>query len=191
MIRFFALHQTAANLLMLLLLAVGLINLTTLKRETFPELTSEQVEIRVPYPGASAEDVEDALCLRLEDALEGLDDLYEVRCEARESVAIAVAEMAEGGNVTRFLDDVKTEVEAIDDFPEQVERPVIQQLARADRVVSIAITGPMEPRDLKHFAQDVKERPRRLPEVSQVTISGFSDNQFRVQARGVWARSTR
>jgi len=181
MIRFFALHSTAANLLMLLLLAIGLVNLPGLKRETFPDFASVQVEIRVPYPGASAEDVEDALCLRLEDALEGLNDLYEVRCEARESIAIAVAEMAEGGSFARFLDDVKTEVEAIDDFPEQVEQSVIQQLARTDRVVSIAVTGPMEPRDLKHFAQELKERLRQLPEVSQVTISGFSDNQFRVQ----------
>ncbi len=182
MIRFFALHPTAANLLMVLLLAVGLVNLPGLKRETFPDFASQQVEVRLIYPGATAEDVEDALCLRIEDALDGLNDLYELSCEAREGVAIAVAEMTEGGVFARFLDDVKTEVDAIDDFPEQVEPALIRQLARTDQVVSIAISAAMPERHLKHYAEQVKERLRRLPEVSQVVLSGFSDNQFRVEA---------
>ncbi|MEA3278654.1 MAG: efflux RND transporter permease subunit [Pseudomonadota bacterium] len=182
MIRFFAYHQTAANLLMLLFLAIGLASLPTLKRETFPDFAPQEVEIRVPYAGASAEDVEDAVCRRIEDALDGISELYEMRCEARESLAVAVAEMVEGGDFTRFMDDVKTEVEAIDNFPQDTERAVIQQRDRTDRVVSIAITGPMSDRDLKHYAEEVKDRLRRLPQVSQVEVTGFSDSQFRVQA---------
>ena len=181
MIDFFARHQTAANLLMLLFLAAGITSLPTLKRETFPDFTSGEVEIRIPYPGASAEDVEDAVCRRVEDALDGISDLYEMRCEAREGLAVAVAEMTEGSDFARFMDDVKTEVEAIDNFPDDVEQPVIQQLGRTDQVVSIAITGPMSDRDLKHYAEGIKDRLRRLPQVSQVEVSGFSDNQFRGQ----------
>ncbi len=182
MIRFFAHHQTAANLLMLLFLVLGLTSLPTLKRETFPDFTAKEVQISVPYPGASAEDVEDALCRPIEDALDGISDLHEMRCESREGVAVAVAEMTEGGDFARFLDDVKTEIEAVDTFPAESERPVIEQLARTDRVVSIAITGPMADRDLKHYAEDVRDRLRRLPQVSQVEVTGFADNQFRIQA---------
>ena len=182
MIDFFARHQTAANLLMLLFLAVGITSLPTLKRETFPDFAPGEVEVRAPYPGASAEDVEDAICRRIEDALDGISDLYEMRCEARESLAVAVAEMTEGSDSTRFMDDVKTQVEAIDNFPDDVEQPVIQQLGRTDRVVSVAIAGPMSDRDLKHYAEGVKDRLRRLPQVSQVEVTGFSDSQFRVLA---------
>jgi multidrug efflux pump subunit AcrB len=180
MIGFFAHHQTAANLLMLLFLVMGLTSLTVLQRETFPDFTAKEVQIAVPYPGASAEDVEDAVCRAIEDALDGIGDLEEMRCEARESRAVAVAEMTESADFDRFLDDVKTEVEAIDSFPAETERPVIEQLARTDRVVSVAITGPMSDRDLKHYAEDVRERLRRLPQVSQVEVSGFADSQFRV-----------
>jgi multidrug efflux pump subunit AcrB len=181
MIRYFIHHPTAANLLMMALITIGLVSLPNLKRETLPDFSAHKVEVRVPYPGAAAADVEQAVCQRIEDALDGISDMDEISCEARESIAIAVAEMIEGGDFARFLDDVKTGVEAIDDFPEQTEPPVIQQLNRNDQVVAIAITGPMSERDLKTYAEGVRDRLRALPQVSQVELQGFSDHQLRVE----------
>ncbi|MEM9701610.1 MAG: efflux RND transporter permease subunit, partial [Planctomycetota bacterium] len=57
MIRFFARHPTAANLLMLAMVAAGLLSVGGLRRETFPDFQPAEVEIRVAYPGATAEDV--------------------------------------------------------------------------------------------------------------------------------------
>ena len=117
MIAWFARHQTAANLLMAAILLLGLVALPGLQRETFPELESDKVEVRVVYKGATAEEVEDAICRRLEDALESITDLDELRCESREGIGTAIAMKREGAEITRFLDDVKSEVDAIDDFP--------------------------------------------------------------------------
>lgn len=181
MIRFFAAHPTAANLLLLFLISIGLTALPGLQRETFPDFSAQEVEVVVPYPGASAEDVELAICLRLEDALDSIDSIYEVRCQALENRGITVAKMTETGDFSRFLDDVKTEVEAIDDFPDQVEQPVIRQRNRTDRVVSIAITGPMSVTDLKAYAEQIKGLLRREPEVSQVKVSGFSQHQLQIR----------
>ncbi len=180
MIRFFAAHPTAANLLMLMFFMMGLVSLPTLRRETLPDFTPQEVEVRVPYQGASAEDVEESICLRLEDVITRIGELEEIRCEAREGVGRAVAKMGEGEDLTRFLDDVRTEVEAIDDFPEEVELPVITQLGRTDQVVSIAVTGPMSVRDLKAYAEQLKRRLQALQEISQVTVLGFSEHQLRV-----------
>ena len=69
MIRFFVGHPTAANLLMGLLLISGVMALPALKRETFPDFTSDAVRVEVVYPGASAETIEEALCQRIEDAV--------------------------------------------------------------------------------------------------------------------------
>ena len=181
MIRYFAAHPTAANLLLLFLVVLGLTALPTLKRETFPDFTPKEIEVRVPYPGASAEDVEEAVCRRLEDAIDTVNDVAEVRCQAMESVAVAVAKMTESADFFRFLDDIKSEVEAIDDFPEQVELPVIKQLGRTDQVVSIAVTGPMTATDLKIYTEQLKDRIKQLPNVSQVTILGFSQHQLQVR----------
>ena len=186
MIRYFAAHPTAANLLMIIFLVMGLSVLPELKRETMPDFTANEVEVRLEYPGASAEDIEEAVCQRVEDAIDGVSDVEEVRCEAREGIGVAVIEMREGADFARFLDDVKTEVEAIDDFPDAVELPVIGQLSRTDHVISIAVTGPMSVPHLKAYAEQLKDRLQQLPEVSLVTIEGFSEHQLRIElpARG-------
>ena len=180
MIRFFAGHPTAANLLMILLFALGIIALPTMRRETFPDFSASMVEVSVAYAGASAEEIEEAVCQRIEDAIEGLTDVLEVRCDAREGFASATIEMEDGGDITRFLADVTTEVEAIDNFPDLAEDPVIRQLNRTDQVVSIAITGPMSEADLRVYAEEVRTRLNRLDDVSQATLQGFSERQIRI-----------
>ena len=181
MIAWFARHPTAANLFMAAIMILGIVSLPGLQRETFPEIQNDKVEVRVVYKGATTDEVEDAICRRLEDALDGITDIDETRCEAREGLGIATAVMREGAQMTRFLDDVKSEVDAIDDFPDQTELPVVAELGRTDAVVSIAITGPEDPVALKAYAEDVKSRLQTLREFSTVTIKGFSTHQIRIE----------
>ena len=183
MIRFFAAHPIAANLLMGGLMLLGLLALPQLTRETFPRLSETEVEVRVAYPGASAAEADVELCRRLEDALDRVSGLAEMRCDARENVAVAVAEMARGGDIARFAEDVSTEVEAVDDFPDLAERPVIRPLGRTDFVASVALTGPEDPVALKALAEALKERLLRAGAASQIEIRGFSEPQLRVEAR--------
>ncbi|OQX43424.1 MAG: acriflavin resistance protein, partial [Candidatus Sedimenticola endophacoides] len=181
MIDFFARHPTAGNLLMLFLAVLGISALPGLQRETFPDFAAQQLQISIAYPGASAEEVEEALCQRVEEAVDAISDVAEMRCEAREGVSVSVVEMEEGGDIARFMDDVKSEIEAISSFPDQVELPVIKELGRTDKVVALAITGPMSDTDLKAYAEQVKEQLQGLPRVSQVEVNGFSDRQLRIE----------
>jgi len=181
MIRYFAGHPTAANLLLLLLVVLGLSALPTLERETFPEFAPQEVQVTVPYPGATPGDVEQAICKRLEDAIDGVNEVEEIRCQALENSGNAVITMTEQGDFGQFMDDVKSAVEAIDSFPEQVELPKIEQLGRTDQVVTVAITGPESASVLKAYADGIKDRLQLLPLISQVTLSGFSDHQLQVK----------
>ena len=113
MIAWFARHQTAANLMMAAIMILGIVALPGVQRETFPEIQNDKVQIQVIYLGATADEVEDAVCRRIEDALESISDLDEMLCDAREGVGTATAVMREGANMTRFLDDVKSEIDAI------------------------------------------------------------------------------
>ncbi len=181
MIDFFARHSTAANLLMALMVIIGLSALPGLQRETFPDFTAEKLEIRLVYPGASAEDVEEAVCQRIEDALDSISEVEEVTCVAREGLGRVVVEMTDGSDMPRFMEEVKSEVEAIGDFPEQVELPIISELGRTDKVVAVAVTGPMTVSDLKAYAEQIKQRMQQLPEISQIDVLGFSDHQLRIE----------
>jgi multidrug efflux pump subunit AcrB len=180
-IRYFAAHPTAANLLMLILIAMGLLALPQMKRETFPEFTVGSVQVRVPYPGASAEDVENGICRIIEDALDTVSNLDELRCEAREGLAIAVADIQEGADMQVFLDDINAAVDAIDTFPELAETVIVEELNRTDQVVSIAVTGPMTPAHLKRYCEDLKRRLLSRGDIPQIGISGFSDHQLRIE----------
>ncbi len=180
-VSFMCAHPTAANLLMLLFLALGAVSIMDLKRETFPDFTIDAVEITVAYPGATAEDVESSVCQRIEDAIDGVTHIAEVRSSAMENRALVVVEMIEGSDMIPFFNDIKTEVEAINDFPPEVEDVIVRQVNQTDQVVSVAVTGPMSPLHLKLYCEDLKDRLRRLDRISQVEILGFSDHEFLIE----------
>jgi len=174
-------HPTAANLLMLLFLALGTISIFDLKRETFPDFTIDAVQITVAYPGATAEDVEASVCKRIEDAIDSVTNIAEVRATAMENRASIIVEMVEGSDMISFFNDIKTEVEAINDFPAQVEDVIVKRVNQTDQVVSVAVTGPMSPVHLKLYCEDLKDRLRRLDRISQVEVLGFSDHEFLIE----------
>ena len=95
MIRYFAAHPTAANILMFVILLLGIAALPGLEKETFPEIELYKVQVTVSYPGASAAEVEEGICNRLEDNTDGISFLEERSCEARDNVGIMVLDMQE------------------------------------------------------------------------------------------------
>ena len=180
MIRFFTSHPTVANLLMVLLMVMGIFSLPNLRRETFPDFAPSEVEIRVVYPGASAVEVETAICKRIENAVDGINFVEEINSTARENVGSVIVTMVDGADLQIFLDDIRTEIDGIRDFPELIEQPVIQALGRLSTVVSVAVSGEMPIPSLKDYCIDLKERMQRVDKISQVTITGFSDRQIRI-----------
>ncbi len=183
MIRFFAGHATAANLLMIAFIVAGIAALPSLQRETFPRTEPSKVEIRVIYPAARPEDVEEAICQRIEDAVDAVSNVAEITCEANEGLARAVVEMTEGGAFDRFTADVKTEIDAIADFPETTEAPTVRQLGRTDFVASVAVTGPADRNELKALAEDIKDRMLRWGGIPKIDVGGFSDHQVRIELK--------
>jgi multidrug efflux pump subunit AcrB len=180
MINYFARHPTAANLMMALFWAIGILALPGIQRETMPDFSPSEVEVRALYPGAVAEEVEEAVCFRLEDALDGIENVEEIRSDAREGVAAVTVKMSEDGIFQTFLADIEKAVDAIDDFPDEVEDPVITELGKTDLVLSILVSGPMSVPDLKAYCEDLKARIKEIG-ISLVDIEGFSDHQLLVE----------
>jgi HAE1 family hydrophobic/amphiphilic exporter-1 len=174
-------HPTAANLLMVLFLVLGVLTVGEIRRETFPDFASTEVSVTAVYPGATAEDVESSICERIEEAVQEVGNKSEVICKASEGMATVILEMEEGADPTEFLNDVKTEVEAISNFPEQVEDVIVKRLNRTDLVLSVAVTGPMEEVHLKLYCDQLKEKMKQLPLISQVELLGFSKHQILVE----------
>lgn len=180
MIRWFAEHPTAANLLLVLVFAAGAMAAPMLKRETFPDFRPVEAEISVAYRGATAEEVEDTLCRRIWDAVESVENLDELTCTAQGSIARAIATMDPGGDSARFVNDLRTEVTAVDDFPAEADPATVRELHRTDTVTSVAVAGDLPAAHLERYAAEMQDRLSALPGVAKVTISGFGERQFRV-----------
>jgi len=181
MIRFFAAHPTAGNLLMILLMAIGITTLPQLKRETFPEVKAYSAEIRVVYPGATPTDVEQGICLILEDALDGISFVEEKNCQARQNLGLMTVKMFEQGDFQKFMDDINSAVDGISEFPSNSERPVITEVGRTQNVISIALTADLSRPELKQLAEQLKQRILRDPGIPLVEIQGFSERQLLIE----------
>lgn len=184
MIRYFASHPTAANILMLAIVAIGLVSLPGLNKETFPKVDLNQVQVTVAYPGASPSDVEEGICNPLEDATDGISYTKEQRCEARDNIGMLTMEMQESGEIRQFIDDIKSSVDGITDFPANSEDPVITELGRTEPVVTVAITANnLSSPELKTLAEYYRDNLLAIPQVPIVTVSGFSTHQLNVQVK--------
>ena len=87
-IAYFVRHPTAANLLMLVVILLGVLGAMSIRRDVFPEFSSDFVNVQVIYKGASAEEVEEMICQRIEEEIEGIEGIEQVESTAREGVGI-------------------------------------------------------------------------------------------------------
>ncbi|MFT5697820.1 MAG: HAE1 family hydrophobic/amphiphilic exporter-1 [Desulforhopalus sp.] len=174
-------HPTAANLMMVLFLLLGFATMGDIRRETFPDFASTEVSVSAVYPGATAETVESSVSERIEEAVDGVSSLVKITSKSVEGMSTVTLEMAESADATEFLNDIKTEVDAISDFPDQVEDVIVKRLNKTDQVLSIAVTGPMSEAHLKLYCEQLKDSIKQLSLVSQVDLLGFSDHQILVE----------
>lgn len=183
MIRFFANHPTAANLLMLTFIFVGVLGFLDLRRETFPEFTSDRVTVTVAYPGASAQTIDESIVQRIEDAVDGTEYLDRMTAQAKQGVATVTLEMDDAGEIQAFKADIASAVDTITDFPDDAEDPRVTATGRDAPVASIAVTGPMTAPDLKLYCESLKRDLRLYEEVSQVEVAGFSTHQLQIRLK--------
>jgi multidrug efflux pump subunit AcrB len=135
----------------------------------------------VAWPGSRPEEIEQAVCQRIEDAIDTVNNVDEIICEALEGVATAKIEKTDAVTLDRFTADVTNAIDGISDFPENVEKPVVTQLGRTDFVASVAITGPLDRVQLKAYAEQVKDRMGLWGGIPKVEVLGFSDHEIRIE----------
>lgn len=173
MIRWFTGHPTAANLLLLVFIAAGSFAAPTLLRETFPDFRPAEAEIVVTYRGAAAEDVETGICAPLWDAVQGVEALDSLTCAAQDNRARAVATMKPAGDANRFVAELRTEVAAIDTFPDRADPATVRELHRTDLVTSVAVSGDLPLSELDLYADGLADRLAALPDVARVNRAGL------------------
>jgi len=156
-IAWFVDNPVASNLLMLILVGGGLMSLTQLNQEQFPDVELGIVQVSVPYLGAAPEEVEEGVCFRVEEALESAESIFRMTSRAREGNCTVTLEIDLGSDLAQALNEIKSKVDSINTFPEETERPIISELTVLNQVLHIVISGETDERTLKQLAMDMRE----------------------------------
>ncbi len=169
-IKWFARHPVAANLLMALLVIGGLINLSVISQKVFPEFTLDIITVEVRYNGASPGEIEQSIVQPVEQQLESIEGVTEITAIAAEGVGIVTLELDRSTDVAGALNDVKSEIDRITVFPEEAEEPVVSQASNKVRVAEVAIFGDISERALRELAFEVKDEMVLLDGISLVEV---------------------
>ncbi|MDE2982179.1 MAG: efflux RND transporter permease subunit [Gemmatimonadota bacterium] len=180
-IAYMASNGVAANLLMFGIIAAGLVSLTGLEQEGWPEVPFNQFEISVPFPGATPEEVEEAIVVKIEDEVRGLADVKAVRSIAAPGMASVRVEVNSGTDMGAKKDEIESAVGRIQTFPGGAERFQIREMTNAQSMIRLIVYGDVPERSLKELAYRIEDDLAALPSVSQVVTSGVRNYEVSIE----------
>ena len=166
---------------MLFILVAGTLTLPRLKMEVFPDIELDIVSISVVYPGASPGDVEEGICLRIEEKLQGLKGIKRITSTASENVGVTSVEILPSEDVNEIQDKIQTQIDAINTFPDNAEKPIIQNISPTSDVITVAVYGNIDEESLVAVADQVKDEIDALPEVSLTKVVGKKDREMSIE----------
>jgi multidrug efflux pump subunit AcrB len=180
-ISWFARNGVAANLLMVLILIGGLGGLRAIRKQVFNEPSMNTIQIAVEYRGASPEEVENAICSRIEERLRGLEDVKKIGSVASEGFAAITVELMPGSPMGRALDEIKARVDAIESFPDAAEQPLIQEASTRRKVLSIAISGDLDERGLRSLGERIRRQVLALPGITRAQLGAARPREISIE----------
>jgi multidrug efflux pump subunit AcrB len=175
-------NHAAANILMLFFLIAGLASLTQMVRETFPTIDPRVISVTVPYPGATPSDVESGITRRVEEAVIGVQGVKRVESNAQESLGVLTIELEDFVNGEEVLNDIETEIDALQDFPpENAEEVNIVRIKPRGAVLTLVVYGDAPRAALREWAETIEDQLIGLPDVSLVELAGTREREISIE----------
>ena len=174
-------NRVAANLLMLGIVVAGLLSINGIVFDMWATLPFNQVEVSVPYPGATPDEVEESIVAKIEEQVEGLDTVKSVNAVAAAGMASVRVELKSGADMDRALDDIESAVGRIQSFPDGAERPSFREMTNLQSVVRLIVHGDLSERALKEVAFRIEDELTALPGVSEVDTTGVRDYEISIE----------
>ncbi len=163
------------------ILAAGIFTALSVRKEGFPAFASESVTITVPIRGGTPENVERGVSIRIEESLESVSGIEEIRSESTDSLATITVEAIENYPITKLLDDVKIQVDAIPSLPEQAEKPVVTENEQTNQVLWVEVFGSEDEALRKETARRLRDELLAQPAISKVETIGARDYEISIE----------
>jgi len=181
LIEWFARNRVVANLLMFSILGLGLSTMTSINQEVFPEFEMDIISVAVPYRGAAPEEVEAAVVVRIEEAIEGIEGVKRLTSTSSEGAASLIIEVETGYDTRELLDDVEARIDAISTFPLETEKPIIAEILARLQVINVSLSGNTDEMTLKLLGEEVRDEITALDGVTQADLKSVRPYEIAIE----------
>ena len=180
-IAYFIRYHVAVNVFIIAFFCFGIIGVLSLKSSFFPLTDSKIININITYPGASPQEIEEGIVLRIEDNLKGLKGVDRVTSVSRENSGSITVEIQKGENIDFMLLEVKNAVDRVPSFPTGMEPLIVAKREEVRQTISFAVSGINIPLvTLKQIARQIENDLRTIDGISQVELSGYPQEEIEI-----------
>ena len=171
MIAWFPKNDVAANILLVVIMLAGFYVMSNkVPVDMFPEIEIRNVSVSMSLPGASPQEVEEGITIRVEEAIQNLAGIRQMTSQSSEGSASITVEVQDGYDVRELLDEIKVRVDAIANFPVGVENLQIEVPQWRQDAIGVVLYGDYDAVTLRRMAEDVRDELAQLPQVSQADL---------------------
>lgn len=178
---FFIDNWKLSVVLMLFLILSGVGGMNQVRRESRPPVDFARVTITTNYPGASPEEVEELITMKIEDAVREVEGLKDVRSVSQPNLStINVRIDMDNFDTEVVVDDLQRAVQRVTDLPPEVRDPPLFQEGNAKEIpiLELALLGSNEGRKRDLLADDLKNKLEDQKGVAEVRLTGFRKREF-------------
>ncbi|MBZ0181984.1 MAG: efflux RND transporter permease subunit [Melioribacteraceae bacterium] len=180
-IEFFTKYKVWTNVVLFSVVGFGLLFFYNMRYSSFPEIPPDVITIQVVYPGASPEEVEEGVILKIEENIDGIEGIERITSTSRENFGTVSVELIKDTDLEKALNDVKNAVDRISSFPIGAEKPIIFEQKFRTRAISVVLYGDADLFNLKYMADQFRDKLLATEAISQVNIEGVPNIEFSIE----------
>lgn len=181
---FFAKYLYNTRLVILLVLLVSLIGIASfinLPRVLTPEVKIPYVIVSTILPGASPQDIESLVTIPLEDSVNDVQKIKNIKSTSRDSASVITIEFENGVDADKAKADVQSAIDSVNTLPQNAQTPKVQKLDFANAPVwTFTLSSKDDHLSLIRFGRILRDKLKDLPSINKVETTGLDDEEIQV-----------
>ncbi|EOV0102185.1 efflux RND transporter permease subunit [Vibrio vulnificus] len=181
MTKWFITNPVAANLLMMAIVVSGVLAFGQLRVESFPQIAPSSISITVAYPGGTAQQIDESVTQRIEESISGIAGIKQITSQSSAGLSQVIVRKTSTTELDSLLDDIRNQVNAINGFPVQAEKPQVVRNDFTNLAAFVVVSGPRTDDELQPIAQQLEQALKKHPRLSKVSNWGARTSQLIVE----------
>ncbi|MCC4783227.1 efflux RND transporter permease subunit [Vibrio lentus] len=181
MTKWFINNPVAANLLMMAIVISGVLAFGQLRVESFPQIAPSSISISVTYPGGTAQQIDESVTQRIEESISGIAGIKQITSQSSAGVSEVMVRKTSSTDLDKLLDDIRNQVNAINGFPVQADRPQVVRNEFTNLAAFVVVSGPRTDDELQPIAKQLEQALKKNPRISKVSNWGTRTSQLVIE----------